>query len=98
MIDTALTRHSIRRVTEELVLYVKKWCPWCVEAKQYLDQHGYRYREVDVLANPADFAEMRRVSGQSSAPTLVIGSKVLPDFGTPELVTFLKAEGILPPK
>ncbi len=83
-------------MSAELVLYVKKFCPWCVEATQYLDEKGYSYRAIDVLADPAAFDEMRRVSGQSLTPTLVVGDKLLPDFGVPELKKFLESEGIVP--
>jgi len=79
-----------------LKLYVKTWCPWCVRAKQMLDSRGYRYEEIDVEADRAAYAEMKRLSGQSLTPTLVVGEKVLPDFGPPELEAFLSRHGIVP--
>jgi glutaredoxin len=85
-------------MSEELVLYIKRTCPWCIEAQRYLDQMGYTYREVDVNASQASFSEMQKISGQRFVPTLVVGSKVLADFGTPELQEFLKAEGLSPTK
>ncbi|MES2695283.1 MAG: glutaredoxin, partial [Verrucomicrobiota bacterium] len=39
---------------EELpILYVKKGCPWCDEAVQFLDGHGVSYRLVEVSADQA---------------------------------------------
>lgn len=79
-----------------LKLYVKTWCPWCVTAKRYLDSLGYRYEEIDVEGDRAAYKEMIRLSGQSYTPTLVVGEKVLPDFGPEELELFLKRHSIAP--
>ena len=46
--------------------------------------------------NPAGFNELKRISGQTYAPTLVIGNLFLPDFGPDELEEFLKEHNILP--
>jgi len=39
---------------------------------------------------------MREISGQSLAPTLEFGDKVLADFDTGQLEAFLEANGIEP--
>jgi glutaredoxin len=80
-----------------LKLYVKTWCPWCVSAQEWLGARGYRYDLVDVEADPKDYAEMIRLSGQRRTPTLVTGDGlVLPDFGPPELAVFLETHRIAP--
>lgn len=79
-----------------MILYVKAGCPWCRLAERYLDSKGYKYTGVDVRRDPAAFNELKRISGQTFAPTLVIGELVLPDFGPDELEDFLKAHNILP--
>jgi glutaredoxin 3 len=82
--------------SEHLVLYVKTWCPWCIRAKSVLDSQGYKYEQVDVEASKASYDEMIRLSGQRLTPTLVVGEKVLPDFGPDELVAFLEKHQIMP--
>jgi glutaredoxin 3 len=78
-------------------LYVKTWCPWCVSAREWLDTRGYKYQLIDVEANSADYAEMRKLSGQSKTPTLVLeDGKILPDFGPDELAAFVKEHGLSP--
>ncbi len=78
-------------------LYVKTWCPWCVAAREWLDAHAYKYELVDVEANRMDYDEMIRFSGQGKTPTLLMpDGKMLPDFGTDELVVFLGKHGITP--
>jgi glutaredoxin 3 len=79
-----------------MILYVKAGCPWCRVAEEYLNKRGYKYERMDVYANAAAFAELKRMSGRPYAPTLVIGDLVLPDFGLDELEDFLKRHNILP--
>jgi glutaredoxin len=80
-----------------LKLYVKVWCPWCVAAREWLDTRGYQYQLIDVEEDEADYAEMRRLSGQSKTPTLVTGDgEILPDFGPDELAAFVKEHGLSP--
>ena len=83
-------------MADSLKLYVKTWCPWCVRAKAFLDAEGYHYEEIDVEADRDDYAEMIRLSGQRLTPTLVVGDKVLPDFGPEELRDFLAQHCIAP--
>jgi len=78
-------------------LFVKVWCPWCVAAREWLDQRGYQYQLIDVEAKAADFAEMKRLSGQGKTPTLQTDDgKVLADFGPDELAAFVKEHGLAP--
>ncbi len=76
-----------------LRLYVKPWCPWCVMAVRWLRKRGIAFEEIDVTADPEAYREMVRVSGQSRAPSAVLGGDVLPDFGPPELEAFLREHG-----
>jgi glutaredoxin 3 len=80
----------------QLILYVKPSCPWCHIAENYLNKHGYIYERIDVRRDRAAFDDLKRISNQTSTPTLVIGSLVLPDFGPDELEEFLKEHNILP--
>ena len=80
---------------EELpILYTKQGCPWCEEAVGFLDEHGIGYRLKEVSADSAAFSEMQRKSGQTKAPTLDWNGKILADFGTDELVPFLRDRGV----
>lgn len=83
-------------MSDPLRVYVKPGCPWCVDAEAWLKRAGYAYERIDVLADPAAFAEMKRLSGQSCAPTLTCGDRLLADFGVPELEAFLARHGIRP--
>ncbi len=83
-------------VSKQLILYVKPGCPWCRQAENYLREHGYTYELIDVISDRSALAEMKRLSGQTYAPTLAFGDLILPDFGPEELEEFLQQHQILP--
>jgi glutaredoxin 3 len=76
------------------ILYTKRGCPWCEEAVEFLDGHGVGYRLKEVTNDSAAFAEMEKKSGQTRAPTLDWNGKILADFGTDELVPFLREQNV----
>ncbi len=72
-------------------LYIKPWCPWCIEAVEWLKRHNLEFQPVDVLSDPGAFERMRKISGQSLTPTLEMpDGKVLADFDTRQLGRFLE--------
>lgn len=77
------------------ILYLKTRCPWCRIAEVYLDERGYKYERINVRQDRAAFDELKRISGQTYTPTLVIGDHVLSDFGPDQLEEFLKEHNIL---
>jgi glutaredoxin len=83
-------------VSNRLILYVKPGCSWCRRAENYLREHGYSYVLVDVISDRSAFAEMKRLSGQTYAPTLAAGDLILADFGPEELEEFLQQHQRLP--
>jgi glutaredoxin len=86
-----LASGEMRCYLATMVLYIKRGCPWCVEAEAWLSKHGVKHSSVDVLSNRDAFAEMIRISGQSKAPVLVDDKdNVLADFGVEELPDFLQ--------
>jgi glutaredoxin len=42
----------------ELKLYSREWCSWCIDAKEYLSERGYKFTEVDVGQDRQAYAEM----------------------------------------
>jgi glutaredoxin 3 len=73
-----------------MILYIKRGCPWCIDAETWLRRQGIDYTAVDVLTDANAFAAMRKISGQTKAPVLVTeAGGVLADFGSEELPAFL---------
>lgn len=84
-------------VSRLMKLYIKPWCPWCIDAVAWLEERGYVFEKIDVLSDRAAYDHMRKISGQSLTPTLETSDgKVLPDFDVRQLETFLRSNEILP--
>jgi glutaredoxin len=78
-------------------LYVKVWCPWCVDAVNWLKARGYPFEQIDVLASSAAYDHMKAISGQRLTPTLELDNgDVLPDFDVRQLEKFLADRNIQP--
>ena len=77
------------------LLYIKSGCPWCAAAEDYLHKHDIAYDRVDVRSDPATFAEMELLSGQTKAPTMRWGKDILADFGVEELEPFLRERNLI---
>jgi glutaredoxin-like YruB-family protein len=74
---------------KQIKLYTRKWCGWCLDAKDYLREHGIAFEEVDVGHDSAANEEMRRLSGQRYVPTIVADGRVLANFDVRQLEEFL---------
>lgn len=71
-------------------LFVKTHCGWCHEAKDWLDERGISYEELDVNTDSAARQEMRELSGQTLAPVIEVDGEILADFDTDQLAKFWK--------
>ena len=80
----------------ELKVYSREWCSWCIDAKDYLNERGYRFIEIDVGVNRQAYEEMKQLSAQTYVPTFVAGDKVLANFDTDQLERFLREHEINP--
>jgi glutaredoxin len=77
-------------------LFSREWCSWCIDAKEYLTERGYKFTEIDVGQDRAAFDEMRALSDQTYVPTLLAGDEVLANFDTDQLEKFLREHAIIP--
>jgi glutaredoxin 3 len=87
---------SISMVATDITLYSRAWCSWCIDAKEYLTERGYRFTEIDVGRDREAYQDMLEMSDQTYVPTLVAGDEVLANFDTDQLEKFLSEHGIEP--
>ena len=71
-------------------LFIKPFCGWCHEAKDWLDEHEIEYEELDVISDSAARKEMHELSGQTKAPVIDVDGEILADFDTVQLEKFWK--------
>jgi glutaredoxin len=79
---------------ERVRLFIKPWCGWCQEAREWLESRGIAYERVDVTANPKDWDEMVQLSGQTRAPVIQVDDEVLADFDVDQLSEFWAARTV----
>jgi glutaredoxin len=53
-------------------VYTTAWCRDCRSAKQFLEEHGVAYTEVNLDADPDASAEVLKRVGKRAVPQLVI--------------------------
>jgi glutaredoxin len=76
-------------------LYIKPWCPWCIDAVAWMEERGYQFEKIDVLKDREAYDYMYEISGQRKTPTLETDDGlVLPDFDVGQLEKFLKANNL----
>jgi len=75
---------------ENIRLFIKPGCPWCIEAREWLDQRNISYATLDVTSDPVSRQEMLDLTGQTKAPSIDVDGKILADFGADELEVWWK--------
>ncbi len=56
-------------------IYTTRTCPFCIRAKQLLDQKGVNYNEIDVGTDPSLRSSMtQRANGKRTVPQIFVGS------------------------
>lgn len=58
-----------------VTLYTTQWCPFCIRAKQLLEQKGAAYDEISVDGRPELRQEMMQKSGRYTVPQIWIGDR-----------------------
>ncbi|HEX8663877.1 MAG TPA: glutaredoxin 3 [Beijerinckiaceae bacterium] len=59
-----------------VTIYTKTWCPYCMAAKDLLNQKGIAFTEIEISGKPDLRDEMlRKANGRSTVPQIFIGSR-----------------------
>ena len=65
---------------KNVTVYTTPTCSWCNTIKRHLQEHGVRYREVDVSADQKSAEEMVKKSGQQGVPQTDINGEIIVGF------------------
>ena len=74
----------------EIIIYSTPTCPYCVQAKQYLKENGYKFKGIDVSADEEKAKEMVEKSGQMGVPVIDIGGTIIVGFDREKIEAALK--------
>ncbi len=73
----------------KIIAYLKTYCPWCIELKEFFIKNNIPFEEKDVNINPEFMQELIKISGQQKAPTIVVDGRVYADVGVGEVKEIL---------
>jgi glutaredoxin 3 len=58
----------------DVIVYSSDWCPYCMRAKQLLQNKGVSFEEIKVDGQPQVRADMTKKAGRTSVPQIWIGA------------------------
>ena len=62
-------------MSKEIMLYTTYYCPYCIRARDLLDEKGVAYKDIAVDHDPQLRREMMERSGRSTVPQIWIGEQ-----------------------
>ncbi len=63
-----------------VVVYSTPTCSWCTRLKNYLNENGIKYKDIDVSKDTKAAEEMVKKSGQQGVPQSTIGGQHIVGF------------------
>ncbi len=80
---------------QDVTIYTKSWCPFCVRAKRLLDQLEVDFTEIDVEQDAEQLRDMiQRANGQRTVPQIWVGSQHV--GGCDELFELHRQDALVP--
>lgn len=64
----------------KIKVYSTKTCPWCDRVKDFLNEKGVEFEEIDVGSDQKAAQEMIKKSGQIGVPQIEINGKMIVGF------------------
>ncbi len=79
-------------MAQKVLIYTTPTCPWCKRAKQFFQQNGVTYQELDVAADIPARQDMVKKSGQLGVPVIDIDGDIIIGYDEPRLREKLKSK------
>jgi glutaredoxin-like YruB-family protein len=67
-------------MNKRVTIYSTPTCPFCVRAKQFLNDSGIEFTNHDVSTDQAKAQEMIKISGQMGVPVIDINGEIIVGF------------------
>ena len=64
----------------DVKIYSTPTCPWCKKVKEFLNEKGVKFDDLDVASDEKARNEMIEKSGQMGVPVLDIKGKIIIGF------------------
>ena len=67
-------------MAKSVKVYSTPTCPWCIRAKQFLQENNVVFENIDVSSNENAVEELKKKSGQMGVPVLDIEGQIIVGF------------------
>lgn len=74
----------------KITLYSSPHCPYCLQAKNYLESQKLDFDEIDVASNQEAAERMVKISGQMGVPVIQINDQVVVGFDQARIDSIIK--------
>ena len=74
-------------------VYTTHWCPYCVNAKRFLNEKNIEFEEINIVTEGMTREDLEKITGGRTVPQIVIDDT--PIGGYKDLIT-LDSEGKFP--
>lgn len=72
----------------QVTIFSTPSCHFCHAAKEFFDEHGVKYEDIDVAVNLEARKEMVDMTGQMGVPVIRIGDDVVVGFDEGRFANF----------
>lgn len=76
-------------------VYTTPTCVFCLPTKQFLQQQGVDYDEIDVSQSEEALQELKEKTGQTGVPVIEVGDQLIIGFDRAKINKLLETEGLL---
>lgn len=61
----------------KILMYSTNYCPFCIRAKNYFQQQGLAFQEVDLTNKPDEIARIKNETGHRTVPLIFINDQFI---------------------
>ncbi len=72
-----------------VTIYSTPTCPYCKQAKAFMDEHSVQYEDIDVSSDESKAQEMINKSGQMGVPVIDVDGELIIGFDEKKLKKLL---------
>ena len=77
--------------------YLKPQCGWSMGVRAIMNKHDLEFDDLDIINNPAIYAEMVEKSGQPLSPCVEIDGVMLADVSGEEVENYMLSNDLVKP-
>ncbi len=69
----------------KVIMFSTPTCSFCNTAKRYFREHKIRFKDIDVSRDEKAALDMRRRTGQTGVPVILINNRPIVGFDKPQI-------------